>query len=246
MANSSQLSLPSVTAPGPRQLARPRWRRTASGSPPACASRRWWRSPAVTKMSLCASGTPGERRRRRRRRCARRRRGPAPAWPLRRCATKAPSASCASARARKWLRRFDGRDLALAQAGGQLATHASGRADPECERAHGSLDHLRHQEQAASTPARCAGWPRAGRLARHVVAQAQRHVPDGATGCASGSTPVVSTARICSHDVEEAVDLAPACARSRRGRSSSRARWAMRVMSWGVRAMAEKRDAGNR
>ena len=43
---------------GRRRGAAPRWHRTGCGSRPASSSRRWSAARAVTKMSLCATGTP--------------------------------------------------------------------------------------------------------------------------------------------------------------------------------------------
>ena len=62
------------------------------------------------------------------------------------------------------------------------------------------LDHLGHQEQAALDGAGALRWLASRWLGSltDVVAQAQGHVADVATGCASGSMPVVSTARIFS------------------------------------------------
>ena len=79
IANSSQLSLPSVTMPAAAEALRRRSRRTGCGSRRASSSRRWCGSRAVTKMSLCAIGTPSSGAGVAGARCARRRRAPAPA-----------------------------------------------------------------------------------------------------------------------------------------------------------------------
>ena len=154
IANSSMLILPSVTVPAVGEALRRRCASNGRGSRRASASRRWCARPRVTKMSLCAIGTPGSGAG-----VAARRGGASAARAPARARASAstrertrPRRSCAGDAVEQMRRR--------ARRSRARAPPARGRARRRRARAaRRSLDHLRHEVQAVLDRRRArAGW----------------------------------------------------------------------------------------
>ncbi len=208
IANSSQLSLPSVTRTGLGQLAHHGGVEGRAVTGQHLASRRWSAKSAVTKMSLCAIGTPAQGAADAGGDAVRRRLGPGPASASSSIVDEGAERSrCARImRPRKSCGGLDGRDLALAP-----GPAASAATPIWCDfaAAHYSIT-FGHEEQAAfDRRGAASGWLR-GCRARSPRRRARRSVMSSiaATGWASGSTPVVSTGAHAFDQVEKAVDLA--------------------------------------
>ena len=187
----------------------------------------------VTKMSLCASGTPARA---------------AAALPVASCASasagasqgnlrvdvcrKAPSWSWAAIRPADgpaWPRRLDKTRLLARSAAAKLG-HAQ-----VMQRA--SFDDLGHEEQAVvRPPARCADWPRGGWLSLTTSSRRRSAAPrwTADSGVYSGSMPVVSTALICSTMSKKPLILVEHGARFRRASVPAGPGWRCGSTSSGV------------